>query len=78
MLGALNHALWSYSEPQGARMTSSGGSESVGIHRTHPCPAYGGPGPVAGGRRGRWDGLGNPIQVYLNGEGKGLTILAEK
>ena len=39
--GASDHAFWSYSEAQGARVVSSGGAESVCILRTYTYPAYG-------------------------------------
>ena len=45
---------------QGARTTSSGGSEGLGIHLTYPYPAYGGLGPVPGGHREQRDDIANP------------------
>ena len=50
----------SCAEPQKTGATSTGGSHAMVIHRTHPYPAYGGPGPVGGGPRGRRDAFGNP------------------
>ena len=49
-------------EAQCARATSSssGGCFAMVIHRTHPVPAYGAPGTVTGGSRGRRDGPTDP------------------
>ena len=44
-----DHALWSYSKPQGARTTSSGGAQRLCILRRYPYPVYGTAGPVGGG-----------------------------
>ena len=57
-------------EAQGARATSSGGYQAMVIHRTHPYPAYGGPGAVTGdvaGRQGRREHP-NPIRMGLGKE----------
>ena len=56
--GALGESC---SEVQGARATSSGGSEGLGIYRTYPPSAYGGLGPVTGGQGEQRDDIANPI-----------------
>ena len=47
---------------QGVRATSTGGSEGLGIHRTHPHTAglYGGLEPVHGGRGEQRDDIADP------------------
>ena len=53
-------ASGSSAEPQGARATSSRGSQSMVIVRTHPRPAYGVAGPVTGAYTGLWADIANP------------------
>ena len=61
-------------EAQGARATSSGGCFAMVIHRTHPVPAYGAPGTVTGGSRGRRDGPTDPDHTVCDQEGKGVKL----
>ena len=70
--GASDHAFWSYSEAQGARVVSSGGAESVCILRTYTHPAYGAAGPVGGEPRGRRGGSGDPGPLEGDQAGKGV------
>ena len=46
------------------------GSEGMGIHRTHPPPAYGGLGAVTGGRGEQRDGIADPITVLRTAVGR--------
>ena len=43
------------------------------IHRTHPVPAYGGPGAVTGGSTGRRDGPTDPDQIGYDQVRKGVN-----
>ena len=61
----IGHALGSCAEPQKTGGTSTGGSHAMVIYRTHPYPAYGGPGAVTGdvaGRQGRHGLQNSPLE----------------
>ena len=53
----------SCSEPQCARVTSSGGAQSVCILSTGPYHGYGVAGPVTGAPTGLWGDIADPIVV---------------
>ena len=70
---ALDHALWSYSKPQGARTTSRCGSKRLGIVSIYPCRAHTAEEPVGGGPRRRCYGHVNPGSVEHYQGGKGVN-----
>ena len=63
---AIDGALRSCSEPQGARATSSRGPVSVCTVRIYAYPAHGVAGPVTGAYTGDWDG--HVEKLHLGGE----------
>ena len=68
----IGHALGSCAEAQETGGTSTGGYQAMVIHRTHPYPAYGGPGPVTGASTGRRDAIGNPTPLEEEEGRKGV------
>ena len=70
---SIGHALGSCAEAQETGGTSTGGYQAMVIHRTHPYPAYGGPGPVTGASTGRRDAIGNLTLLSGDPEGKGVN-----
>ena len=53
---------------------SSGGAQRLCILRRYPYPVYGTAGPVGGGPRGDYRRSEDPILVWKNSVGKGLTV----
>ena len=60
-------------EAQGARVTSSRGSQTTVIHCLYPLATCKTLGPVARGSRGRQDGRGDPGSIRYYQEGKGVN-----
>ena len=65
-------ALRSCSEPQCARVMSSGGAQSLCILSTYPYHGYGVAGPVTGAHPGLWGDNEDPI--HLEGEQGGKRV----
>ena len=62
----------SCSEPQCARVVSSGGSQSLCVLSTYPYHGYGVAGPVTGAPPGLWGDIEDPLRIGYEEGGKGV------